>query len=97
MGGSLQGAIHAVDAILALTDSDTKIIPGHGPLANKLQLQAYREMLDTVYHRLLALRNKGVSAQDAVAQAPLSDLEAQWGGGIFTADKWIPVIYPAIY
>jgi len=38
-----------------------------------------------------------VHAEDAVLQAPLEDLSTDWGGGIFTADKWIGVVYPAVF
>jgi len=96
-GGSVKGVIAGVDAILALTDSDSKIIPGHGPLGNRSDLQAYRDMLATAYERLLKLKNTGVSAEDAVIQAPLKDLEQEWGGGIFSADKWIGIVYPAVF
>jgi len=96
-GGSVKGMIAGVDTILALTDGDSKIIPGHGPLANRADLQRYRDMLAIAYERLLKLKNQGVSAEDAVLQAPLEDLKADWGGGIFTADKWIGVIYPAVF
>lgn len=96
-GGSLRGVINAADAILSLSNASTKIIPGHGPLADKAQLQAYRDMLNTAYDRLLKLKNSGVSVDDAVAKAPLADLEAKWGGGIFTGDKWIKIIYPGVY
>ena len=54
-------------------------------------------MLAIAYERLLKLKNQGVSAEDAVSQAPLKDLEADWGGGIFTADKWIGIVYPAVF
>ncbi len=96
-GGSLRGTIAAVDAMLAATDSKSKIIPGHGPMADKAQLQAYRDMLAIAYVRLLKLKNDGVSAEDAVIQDPLSDLEAQWGNGIFSGEKWIRITYPAVF
>ncbi|RLA13449.1 MAG: MBL fold metallo-hydrolase [Gammaproteobacteria bacterium] len=96
-GGSVRGTIAAVDVILAITDSNSKIIPGHGPLGDKAQLQAYRDMLDTAYTRLLKLKNDGVSLEDAIAQEPLKDLEATWGGGFFKGDKWISIIYPGVY
>ena len=96
-GGSLKGTIAAVNEILAATDSDSKIIPGHGPLADKKQLRAYRDMLVTAYSRLLKLKNSGVSAEDAVMKKPLADLEAQWGGGIFSGEKWIGITYPAVF
>ena len=96
-GGSVKGVIAGVERILALTDGSSKIIAGHGPLGNRAELQSYRDMLATAYERLLALKNQGVSAEDAIAKAPLADLEADWGGGIFSADKWIGIVYPAVY
>lgn len=96
-GGSLRGTIAAVDAMLAATDSKSKIIPGHGPLADKAQLQAYRDMLAIAYARLLKLKNDGVSVEDAIIHDPLSDLEAQWGNGIFSGEKWIRITYPAVF
>jgi len=96
-GGSLRGTIAAVDAMLAATDSKSKIIPGHGPLADKAQLQAYRDMLAIAYARLLKLKNDGVSIEDAIIHDPLSDLEAQWGNGIFSGEKWIRITYPAVF
>ncbi len=95
-GGSLKGMIRGVDKILRITDHDSKIIPGHGPLATRQQLQDYRDMLATAYERLLKLKNQGISAEDAAAQEPLKDLEAEWGDGIFTGEKWIKVIYSAV-
>lgn len=96
-GGSVRGMIVGADAILALTDADSKTIPGHGPLAIRADLQAYRDMLATAYARLLKLKNEGVSAEDAMIHAPLKDLEAKWGKGIFSAEKWIEIVYPGIF
>jgi glyoxylase-like metal-dependent hydrolase (beta-lactamase superfamily II) len=96
-GGSVRGVIAGADDMLALTDADSKIIPGHGPLASREELQRYRDMLATAYDRLLALKNQGISVEDAVAKAPIKDLEADWGGGIFSADKWIRIVYSAVY
>lgn len=93
----MRGTIRAADAILAITDANSKIMPGHGPLADRSQLLAYRNMLETAYNRLLKLKNEGISAEDAVIQGPLDDLEEQWGGGIFNGDRWITIVYPAVY
>ncbi|MCG8635874.1 MAG: MBL fold metallo-hydrolase, partial [Desulfobacterales bacterium] len=48
-GGSLKGMIKSADKILERTDDATKLIPGHGPLATKADLKAYRAMLQEVY------------------------------------------------
>jgi cyclase len=88
--------VRAADAVLALADADTKIIPGHGPLGDKNQLQAYRDMLATAYEKLSTLKAKGTTIEEAVAEKPLADLEERWGGGMFTGDKWIGLIYEGL-
>ncbi len=95
-GGSLKGTIAAVDAILAVTDASSKIIPGHGPLADKAQLEAYRRMLETAYTNLLTLKNDGLTTGEAKLRKPLEALDAKWSGGIFTSDRWIEIVYSAV-
>ncbi len=95
-GGSLKGTIMAVDEILSLVDDDTKIIPGHGPLGDRVQLVSYREMLSTAYERLRKLKAEGKTAQEAAAASPLADMEATWGDGMFTGDRWIELIYSGV-
>jgi glyoxylase-like metal-dependent hydrolase (beta-lactamase superfamily II) len=95
-GGTVKGVIRGADDILALADGDTKIIPGHGPLGNKKQLQAYRDMLSIAYDTLTRLKAKGMSVEEAVASKPLADLEERWGGGLFTGDKWIGLVYEGL-
>ena len=92
-GGTVKGMIAATDVILALANGDTKLIPGHGPLGDRAQLQAYRNMLATVYERLSKLQAQGMDADAAVAAQPLADLEGRWGKGLFTGDKWVGLIY----
>lgn len=92
-GGTLQGAIAAVDTILNLANDDTLIIPGHGPLGDRNSLQAYRTMLVTVQERLVPLKARGLTAAQAVAAQPLADLEPTWGKGLFSSDRWIEIIW----
>ena len=95
-GGSLKGMIKGVDKVLRIADDQTKIISGHGPLGDKKQLQNYREMLALAYERLNSLKAQGKTMQEAVAAKPLADLEATWGKGIFTGDRWIELIYSGV-
>ncbi|HET9427180.1 MAG TPA: MBL fold metallo-hydrolase [Allosphingosinicella sp.] len=44
-GGSIEGVIAAVDVALAIANDRTIIVPGHGPLSDRAQLTAYRDML----------------------------------------------------
>jgi len=95
-GGSVKGVMDAANTMLSVINDDTKIIPGHGPIANKKDLEAYRDMLKTAYTNLLALKNQGLSADEAKVKKPLAELDKDWSGGIFKTDKWIEVIYPAV-
>ncbi len=95
-GGSVQGVIDAANLALALANADTKIIPGHGPMASKPQLLEYRDMLVTVEERLSKLKADGKMADQAIDELPLMDLEEKWGNGIFNGDKWIGLIYDGI-
>lgn len=95
-GGSLKGMIRGVEELISLSDENTKIIPGHGPLADKSQLREYHRMLQTAYARLRVLKADGNSAEEAAEDKPLADLEEEWGDGLFTGDRWIEIIYPGI-
>lgn len=53
-GGSIDGAILAVERGLAIATDGTVIIPGHGPLARRADLVRYRDMLKALRHRVRA-------------------------------------------
>jgi len=95
-GGTVKGVIAAADKMLALADGNTKIIPGHGPLADKAQLMAYRKMLETAQMRLGALKSSGKSAAEAVAAKPMADMETEWSKGFMSTDKWITIVYDGV-
>ena len=73
--------IHAAGAGLAISNSETKIIPGHGPLATPDDLRGYRDMLITVRDRIQTMLNDGMSVEEIVAAKPTSDLDASWDPG----------------
>ncbi len=96
-GGSVKGMIVATDKILSMSDNDTKIIAGHGPLGDKAQLASYRLMLATAYERLKALKEDGKTVEEVIAAKPLADLEEEWGDGLFKGERWIELVYSGVY
>jgi len=54
-GGNIKGMIAATDAYLKLANAKTRIVPGHGPLADKAALAKYRTMLITARDRMAKL------------------------------------------
>ncbi len=94
-GGSLQGVITVIQNMLEMADAKTKIIPGHGPVGNKVDLQAYYEMLVDVENRIKQTKIKGLSRQAWIDSAPLEDLDAQWGQGFMTTSQFTWVAWDA--
>lgn len=95
-GGKMKGVIDAVAGVLAKINDNTKVIPGHGALSNKAELQGYQQMLTVVYERVAAMKNAGRSVQEVVAAKPTKDLDAKWNNGFLKADQWVALVYEAI-
>lgn len=78
-GGNLMGMIAGVDALIKQADDGTRVVPGHGPVAGKAELLAYRTMLQTARERMEKLIAAGKSEEEAVAAKPFADFDAQLG------------------
>src|SRR2546427_4316688 len=80
-GGSIDGVIHSLDEILARTDEQTKIVPGHGSVATRANLEEYRDMLVQVRQRVMDLIAAGKTIDEAVAPGPTKQFDAKRGSG----------------
>ena len=95
-GGSIDGMIQSLDRVLAQTDAQTKIVPGHGPVATRADLQEYRDMLAQVRQRIKVLITSGKTIDEAVAAAPTKDFDAKWGGGYVRADVFTKMVFSSL-
>jgi cyclase len=95
-GGSIDGLILSLDRILAQTDEQTKIVPGHGPVATRADLQAYRDMLAQVRQRVKSQIATGKTMNETVATAPTKDFDAKWGSGYVTSDVFTKLVYSSL-
>jgi len=73
-GGSINGIITAADRALLATNAETRIIPGHGPLADRARLRAYRDMLYVLRDRM----RKEVAAKHTIEQVLASKITADY-------------------
>lgn len=91
-GGSVQGLLVAVKALLKEIPGDYQIIPGHGPLTDLKAFRAYHEMLRaTVAHV-----RKGMAAKKSLAQLQKAGLPARfkkWQGSFISEKAWISTIH----
>jgi len=92
-GGRVDGMIAASDRLLSRADSDTKIVPGHGPLATRADLVKYRDMLSTAADRVRKLKASGKSLEESIAAKPFTDLDGDWGSGRYKGDDFVKIVY----
>ncbi|HEV7500975.1 MAG TPA: MBL fold metallo-hydrolase [Vicinamibacteria bacterium] len=92
-GGSVDGMVAGADRMLAMSDDNTRIIPGHGPLGTKADLKAYRDMLATVRDRVAAQLKAGKTLEQVTASAPTAEFDAKWGQGFMKANLFLAILY----
>jgi cyclase len=92
-GGHINGQIAGATLGLKLSDNATRIVPGHGPLADKAALTAYRDMLVTVRDRVQKLKTSGRTLPEVVAAKPTADLDATWGKGFMQPGDFVAIVY----
>lgn len=80
-GGSIHGIIDAADKVLAMSDDNTRIIPGHGALANKARLTMYRDMVVTLRDRIRALVSTGKTVEQILELNIAAPFAREFPGG----------------
>jgi cyclase len=95
-GGSINGMIAAADACLKLANAKTRIVPGHGPVANKAALTEYRTMLVTARDRMAKLVQERKSEDEVLAAKPFADLDAKWAPNELASKNFIRVAYHSL-
>ena len=95
-GGNVKGMIAATDAYLKLANARTRIVPGHGPIADRAALIEYRTMLVTARDRMAKLVKQGKSEDDVVAAKPFADLDAKWAPSELAAKNFVRVVYHSL-
>lgn len=86
-GGTLDGFIAGQQLLLSMADDATKIVPGHGPLAGKADLEEDLAMLLDAKERVKALIDKGMDAEAIVAADPLADYHNQYSWSFITTER----------
>ncbi len=76
-GGSIDGMIAAAERIISMSDGNTKIIPGHGPLSNREELKTYRDMLVTIRDRIKKQIKEGKTLEEILASKPTADFDEE--------------------
>jgi glyoxylase-like metal-dependent hydrolase (beta-lactamase superfamily II) len=95
-GGSVAGIIACAERIIGLADANTKIIPGHGPVASRADAEAYRAMLVATTGRIAGLVKQGMDVEAIVAAKPTADYDGTWASGFINGERFTRMVVRAL-
>ncbi len=91
-GGSVKGVIAAVKSVLEHTPPDAHIIPGHGPLSSRQDLETYLTMLTETLDYVQRLKAQGKTLEE-VQQMGLPQKWDSWNWRFISAERWIQTLW----
>jgi glyoxylase-like metal-dependent hydrolase (beta-lactamase superfamily II) len=95
-GGSIDGSIRAANTNLALATDKTIVVPGHGPIGNRTDLVAFRDMLVGVRDNVATLKRQGRSVDDTIAARPTAAFDAKYGGFVIDPAFFTRLVYEGV-
>ena len=92
-GGSLAGVVAALEGTLARSDAETAVIPGHGPVATRAELAAYRDMLVAVGRKVREAVETGKSVEEVLASRPTAEFDERYAKGAVNPERFVRALY----
>jgi glyoxylase-like metal-dependent hydrolase (beta-lactamase superfamily II) len=92
-GGSLNGMLAGLQAIVDLAGPNTKIIPGHGPIVDETAVTAHRNMMIALRDRVAPLVKQGKTQDEVVAAKLNADYDGKVPQPGTTGERFITQLY----
>jgi len=98
-GGTLKGALEALDVTMKLAGPNTRLVPGHGTNINRADIIPYRDMILGVQAKVQQMINEGKSEQQVLAAKVTAPYDAKVPGGLLpagagtSADRFVSMVY----
>jgi glyoxylase-like metal-dependent hydrolase (beta-lactamase superfamily II) len=88
-GGWIVGMLNATQKLLDMSNEQTRIIPGTGPVQTRADLKAEHDMLAAAHDKVWELMRKGMSPSEIIAAKPTGSFDAKWGNpDLFLANTY---------
>jgi len=94
-GGSLEGYLRNVERVLQTLPAGVKIIPGHGALAGREQLEAFAQMLRDTVSLVKGKLAAGKTLEQVKAEG-MPEKYKTWGGGYLKPEQWLTIAYQSL-
>lgn len=78
-GGTVQGTLDALQALVDMAGPDTKILPGHGVVSTREDVAAFRDLAIELKKRITDLVKQGMTLEQVVAAKPTAEFDERYG------------------
>ncbi|MCC9137547.1 hypothetical protein ACFSKU_15580 [Pontibacter silvestris] len=95
-GGTIDGTIKAVNSALFIVNKDTKIIPGHGEVANGDDLMRYRDLLMTIRERVKNAKDSGKTLEQVQSMGLTKEWDKAQGQGKTKPRDMVESVYNSL-
>jgi cyclase len=95
-GGRLRGIIDFCQKVYDQIDEKTIVVPGHGPVADRVKLGRYIEVLTMLESRVQKLIDEGQNLEAIIAAKPSSDFDAEFKVPEFVVSVFLDRVYASL-
>ena len=95
-GGSIDGLVTASAENLALADSETIVVLGHGEVGKRSDLIAFHDMLLDVRGKVSDLKKKGLSLEATVRARPTASFDQKLASGFVGPELFVRLVYRGV-
>ena len=98
-GGTLKGALDALELTMKVAGPNTRLVPGHGTVINRTDIVPYRDMILGVEAKVRQMIGEGKSEQEVLAAKVTAPYDAKVPGGLLpagagtSADRFVSMVY----
>lgn len=92
-GGSVNGMIDNLNEVLGMINDQTKVIPGHGQLASRLDMAKFRDVVTDIRDQVKKSIEKGNSLDDILSSGITKKYDEKWSGPFIKTKDFLTFVY----
>ena len=95
-GGSIDGQIRAARENLAKVGGKTLIVPGHGAIGGKADLELFHDVLGEMRDKVAVLKQQGRTLAEIVASKPGARHDTEWGQSFMSPAAFVALVFQGV-
>jgi len=92
-GGTLKGMLDGMSLLIGMAGPNTKIVPGHGTVADRSRALAVRDLILVMHDRVAQMVGQGKTLDEVLAAHPTADYDAKFADSQRTTVRFLTQLY----